>query len=213
MTVPDTGGADYAERMAALQGVWWKKALGVQLPYRWNVRRLLHGRQRILDVGCGNGRNLAHLGRGVGVDHNPDLVAAARAQGLTAWTTHEWPTSPDAAPRSYDALLLAHVLEHLSVEDADGVVRGYLPYLKDDARLVLICPQERGYETDPTHIRFLDFADLDRSARSWGFVPAERRSFPLSRRSGTWFPYNEFVLVADRAGRASDVPGQALARS
>ena len=53
-------------------------------PYRWNLRRLRLG--RVLDVGCGIGRNLQHLDAdAVGVDHNQDSVTIARQRGLTAY--------------------------------------------------------------------------------------------------------------------------------
>jgi 2-polyprenyl-3-methyl-5-hydroxy-6-metoxy-1,4-benzoquinol methylase len=195
----DTRGEDYADRLASLQGRRWKSLLGVQLPYRWNVRRLLAGRARVLDVGCGVGRNLAHLGRGVGVDHNAAAVATARAAGQRAWTTAEWPDCPDAIPGHYDGMLLAHVLEHLDGPTADDVVASYLPYLTANARLVLICPQERGYATDDTHVRFLDIDAMSAAAQSWGFTPARGFSFPLPHLAGKSFTYNEFVVVADRA--------------
>jgi SAM-dependent methyltransferase len=47
-------------------------------PYRWNLHRLLGGR-RVLDAGCGIGRNLVGLEAGsVGVDHNPHSVEHCR---------------------------------------------------------------------------------------------------------------------------------------
>ena len=62
----DTAGAEYAERLRRLDTSWWRRTLNVQAPYRWNIRRLHLG--RVLDVGSGLGRNLAHLGNnGVGV--------------------------------------------------------------------------------------------------------------------------------------------------
>src|SRR5438477_5904865 len=104
-----TRGADYADRLVSLQQVWWKRLLPVQAPYRWNLRRLKLG--STLDVGCGIGRNLIHLGGdGVGIDHNPSSVAVARAAGLRAFTPEEFLASPFAAPRSFDSLLVAHVL-------------------------------------------------------------------------------------------------------
>jgi SAM-dependent methyltransferase len=197
---PSTARAEYADRLVRLGGARWKQLLDVQRPYRWNLRRLELG--RTLDVGCGIGRNLAALAEGVGVDHNADSVAVARERGLRAWTTEEWPASPDAVPGTFDSLLLAHVLEHMTDAEADDVVRAYLPYLRPAARLVLICPQERGYATDETHVRFVDAAALDRTARSLGFVPTRSFSFPFPRRAGTLFPYNEFVLVAERLAPA-----------
>src|SRR3989337_1898945 len=80
----DTSSDEYAERLVERQRVWWKRALNVQAPYRWNLRRL--GLGRVLDVGCGIGRNLAALdGNGVGVDHNKSCVPVVRSLGLVAY--------------------------------------------------------------------------------------------------------------------------------
>ena len=149
-------------------------------------------------MGCGIGRNLAHLDDAVGVDHNASSVEVARERGLRAWSTQEWPASPDAALASFDSILLAHVLEHLDEATGDEVISSYLPYLRSDGRLILICPQERGYATDPTHVRFLDMAGLRATGRRLGFVAERSFSFPFPRSVGKVFPYNEFVVVARR---------------
>ena len=193
---PQTAQTDYAERLARLEGARWKKVLDVQRPYRWNLRRL--GLGRTLDVGCGLGRNLVALGDGVGVDHNADSIAMARERGLRAWTTEEWPTCVDAVESSFDAMLVAHVLEHLDEATADAVLESYLPFLKPGAKLVLICPQEKGYTTDHTHVRFVDEQGLRSTARRLGFSPVREYSFPFPRVTGKVFPYNEFVLMAKR---------------
>jgi len=194
--VPQTAQTDYAERLARLEGARWKQVLDVQRPYRWNLRRL--GLGRTLDVGCGLGRNLAALENGVGVDHNADSIGMARERGLRAWTTEEWPTCVDAVESSFDAMLVAHVLEHLDEATADAVLESYLPYLKPGAKLVLICPQEKGYTTDHTHVRFVDEQGLRATARRLGFSPTREYSFPFPRATGKVFPYNEFVLMAQR---------------
>ena len=196
---PSTARDDYAERLVHLESVWWKRVLDVQRPYRWNLRRLELG--RTLDVGCGVGRNLKNLPGSVGVDHNAQSVSVARSRGLTAWTTDEWPTSPDAVAGSFDSLLCAHVLEHLDATAADDVLSTYLPYLRPGARLVLICPQERGYASDPTHVRFVDRSELAATARRHGFSPLRSYSFPFPSIAGKVFPYNEFVLVAGTGPR------------
>ena len=108
----DTKGKDYSERLANLEGKSWKRILNVQAPYKWNLSRLQMG--RTLDVGCGIGRNLVNLENSVGVDHNLDSVLIARSKGLKAYSTDEWISSPDAVHGSFDSILLAHVLEHLS---------------------------------------------------------------------------------------------------
>ena len=190
-----TAGADYAGRLTRLELARWKQLLDVQRPYRWNVRRLNLG--RVLDIGCGIGRNLAHLdGNGVGVDHNAESVTRARGRGLTAYTTAEFAQTEHARPGAFDSLLLAHLAEHVSLDVFHGIVRTYLPYLRPGGRVVFICPQERGYASDASHVRFVDFADLHGSCEALGLRVERTYSFPFPRLAGKVFPYNEFVVVA-----------------
>jgi len=193
-----TVGADYADRLVRLRSVWWKRLVDVQAPYRWNLRRLRLG--RTLDIGCGIGRNLQHLGEGaVGVDHNPHSVAIARTQGLRAYTVTEFRNSADGIPGSYDTLLLAHVVEHMDREGALHILRDYLKFLRPSARMVLITPQEAGYRSDKTHVRSVDFAGAADLATAVGFEVACRYSFPFPRVIGKVFRHNEFVTVAERS--------------
>lgn len=192
----DTKGQDYANRLHYLESKSWKQALGVQAPYRWNLRRLNPG--RTLDVGCGLGRNLQNLENGIGVDHNVDSIAIARSRGLVAYSTSEWELSADATIGSFDSLLFAHVLEHLEKDEADQVISSYLKYLKPQGKLILICPQERGFPTDPTHIRWVDEASLTDTGIRHGFTQIKNFSFPFPRPVGKVFVYNEFVYVGHR---------------
>ena len=176
--------------------MWWKRLLPTQAPYRLHLRSLRLG--RTLDVGCGLGRNLVALSPGsVGVDHNPHSIALCRERGLSAWTTDEFPSSPDAREGSYDSLLMAHVLEHVDAATADEIWATYRRYLRPRGRVVLICPQERGYESDETHIRFVDENGLRSTAHGWGALPLRGYSFPLPRTFGRFFAYNEFVCLAE----------------
>ncbi|WP_270886445.1 class I SAM-dependent methyltransferase [Pedococcus sp. 5OH_020] len=194
----ETSGAQYAERLQRLQGAAWKRALDVQAPYRWNLRRLNLG--RVLDIGCGIGRNLQHLdGNGVGVDHNAHSIAVARARGVTAYLPEDFRASPEAREGTFDSLLLAHVMEHLERDVAEDLVREYVPFLRTHGRLVLITPQEVGYRSDATHVRFVDAATLADHAARLGFVVTRSYSFPFPRPVGKVFAYNEFVVVARRA--------------
>ena len=190
----DTQGVAYTERLATLESAGWKKALDVQRPYRWNLRRLSLG--RTLDIGCGLGRNLSVLGEGsAGVDHNATSVEVARSRGLTAFTPVEFAGSPLAQAGQFDSLLFAHVIEHMDRPAAESLVAGYLPYLRPGGRVAFICPQELGFASDDTHVRFTDFDALAQLAAGFGLEVERRYSFPFPRLFGKLFPYNEFVVV------------------
>jgi SAM-dependent methyltransferase len=195
---PSTRGSDYTDRLVRLGEARWKRIVGVQAPYRWNVRRLL-GDRDVLEVGCGIGRNLAHLApRAVGVDHNEASIEACRERGLTAFTTAEFAATEYARPGRFGGLLAAHLVEHMMHAEAIATLAGYLHYLRDDARAVLICPQERGFASDATHVEFADFDALADVCRALGMAERRRISFPLPRSAGRVFTHNEFVLVSER---------------
>jgi len=197
MTPDDTSGEDYARRLQTKQQVWWKKALNVQAPYRWNLRRQHLG--RTLDVGCGIGRNLQTLDPGsVGVDHNEHSVAVAREAGVSALTVAEWEQSPLRVPESFDGILLAHVIEHMTEADGLALLRDYLPYLRPGGKVFFVCPQERGYASDATHVRFTTGEDLADLSREVGLQPQPWFSFPFPRWAGKPFLYNEFCLLATK---------------
>lgn len=191
----DTRGEDYAHRLRRKQDVWWKQALDVQAPYRWNLRR--QGLGRTLEVGCGIGRNLVALSEdSIGVDHNKESVAQARRRGHTALDTDEWATSDLRVPASFDSLLLAHVIEHMDEPAAVALLEEYLPYLKPGGKVFFVCPQERGYASDPTHVRFVDLDSLADLSGKVGLTPVSSFSFPFPRVAGKVFLYNEFCVLA-----------------
>ncbi len=190
-----TDGVEYAQRLLAKQNIWWKKLLRVQAPYQWNLRR--QGLGRTIDVGCGIGRNLKTLAPGsVGVDHNSDSVAVARVSGAIAMTPTELGASDLARPGSFDGMLLAHVIEHMGREEAQALAREYLPYLRPGGKVFMLCPQERGFASDPTHVQFTTDEDLVALSRSLGLVPGKPYSFPFPRWAGKPFIYNEFCLLS-----------------
>jgi SAM-dependent methyltransferase len=197
--VDDTRGADYTARLETLSGARWKRWLDVQAPYRWNVRRL--GLGFVLDLGCGIGRNLLHLGgHGVGIDTNAHSVEIARRRGCRAYTPEEFRESEFAAPGAFDGLLAAHLLEHLPRAAASALLGEYLPCVRAGGVVALITPQEAGYRSDPTHVEFLDAAALRQILADHGIEHLRSASFPFPRFAGRFFPHNEFVVVGRKPG-------------
>ncbi len=77
----------------------------------------------------------------------------------------------------------------------------YLPYLRPGGKVFFVCPQERGYDSDPTHVRFTTGEDLMELARDVGLQTGGWFSFPFPRWAGKPFIYNEFCLLATKPGR------------
>lgn len=198
-TPASTADAAYANRLAKLQLRTWKERLRFLDPWGWNVRRFHPG--FMLDVGCGVGRTLTHnQGNGIGVDHNAEAVAICRVRGLRAFTPDEFAASEWATPERFDALLFAHVLEHIEPAGATGLVARYLPYLRPSGQVIVITPQERGQASDTTHVALVDFEAAAEILTQAGLAVTRQRSFPLPRWFGRRFMYNEFVTVARRPG-------------
>lgn len=189
----DTRSEAYAARLERLAGARWRRWLDVQAPYRRHLRRLRLG--RTLDLGCGIGRHLAQLPAGsVGVDHNPQAVAAARARGLEAYLPEAFP----ASAARFDALLCSHVLEHMRGAEAQALLAAWLPRVRPGGRVVLITPQEAGQRADPSHVEWFEPADLARLLVELGCAVERVYSFPLPRALGRWFPHNESVAIGRR---------------
>jgi len=191
---------EYAERLANLQEARWKTALDVQRPYRWNLQRLCKG--RVLDIGCGIGRNLRNLRNldppPVGVDINTEAIRIARSKGYEAFTIDEWDSGEAAVLGSFDTLLLSHVWEHMSFDETSALMEYYLRFLAPDGQVVVECPQEVGYRSDETHVRWVDEEEARRQCDALGLSVTRQFSYPFPRWAGKFFIYNQFETVAKR---------------
>jgi 2-polyprenyl-3-methyl-5-hydroxy-6-metoxy-1,4-benzoquinol methylase len=118
---------------------------------------------------------------------------------MNAYTTEEFFASAElSASGTYDSMLCAHVIEHLTHDEAREVIGSYLPTIKPGGTIVWLTPQERGFYTGETHITFVDFAELRSLADDLGLEFVKQYSFPFPRFAGRFFTYNEFVAILRR---------------
>lgn len=195
--IPDpaeTKSADYTARLVMQRERAARRIPGAQIPYAWNINRHLTG--LTLDVGCGIGRNLTNLKHhAIGVDHNKTSVETARERGLEAYTVEEFTNTKYATPGTFDGLLTAHVLEHLTYSDCITLLQTYLPYLKPGATVMMICPQEKGYAAETTHIHWVDLDVMARIGTELGLTAHKNYRFPFPRPIGKVFTHNEFCAT------------------
>jgi SAM-dependent methyltransferase len=186
----------YAEVRAVEDRHWWFRGRRRLL---WALLRRTGGLPagaRVLDAGCGTGRNLVEFG-GVGVDPAPEAVAACRARGLTdvVRAPVEALPFPDG---SFDVLLAADVLEH--VGDDAAALRELRRVARPSARLLVTVPAHprlwRAHAAAPHHRRRYRRAELLARVRAAGWEPVV----------ATW--WNAFLLpaiaVARRRSRGAD---------
>jgi SAM-dependent methyltransferase len=197
--ISSTESLDYTNRLINKQSPLWKKIaskyIDLQIPYRWNLKRLNPG--LTLEIGCGIGRNLSTLqDLGIGIDHNIHSIEVCRSLGLHAFTPGEFQSSPFNKPNTFDSLLLAHVAEHMSLEKVIEVLSEYSNLLKPNGKLIIITPQEVGYRSDSTHVEFMDFSKLRYIHSNLNFRLINEYSFPFPRIFGHLFIYNEFISVS-----------------
>jgi 2-polyprenyl-3-methyl-5-hydroxy-6-metoxy-1,4-benzoquinol methylase len=158
---------------------------------RPDVQRLVSpAGRKFLDVGCGSG-TLALALKAAGADHvagiESDSGAAARARAAldTLVEGDLLEVELPFAPREFDYLIFADVLEHLP--DPDRALDRLLPLLKEDGRVIISVPNMRFYlvllrlalnrwaytETgvrDRTHLRIFTSRSLERMLAEHGLA-------------------------------------------
>jgi SAM-dependent methyltransferase len=101
--------------------------------------------KRIIDVGCGDGRNLALLGHTpiVGLDYGPNLVAARTAYPDAEFIEIDLEADAAALPveTAGAVVICADVIEHL--RRPEKLLERLRAALEDDAHLVLLSTPDR----------------------------------------------------------------------
>ena len=168
----------YAVTYAEEETHWW--FVGRRKVLEQFVEEALAGAKRngapprILDVGCGTGKNLellARFGRAEGVDISTDALEFCKARGLTAVTQGEAERLP-FDDGTFDLVTALDVVEHLD-DDVAGL-REIHRVLKPGGRALLFVPAFMflwGHQDDISHHRrrYTD-GQLQERAREAGFT-------------------------------------------
>lgn len=197
MKIKSTQEEEYANYLIKAQDIGWKNKIDVQMPYRRNLQKLSLG--KTLDIGCGIGRNLKALQDGsVGIDHNKFMIKHLNNLGYKAFTTSSFKKSNQSRVVLFDSLLFAHIIEHLTLVESENIIREYLKYLKVGGRVVIICPQKKGFSKDSTHIKFHTRETISKLLTKLGLKVIKKQSFPFPEIIGSIFAPNEYWVVAKK---------------
>ena len=189
----------YVNRLIGISNKRFKTFLQPINPYRIGLKKWVRG--SCLEVGCGIGRNLGYLNNpdNLGIDLNEHAVSKSRSLGHQAITTEHFESRRADLPK-FDNLLFSHVLEHMDYASAVKLIESYLPALNESGAICIICPQERGFASDPTHVEFMNIEKLTSVIKECGLVVHRSFSYPLPRLFGRLFIYNEFVMIVGKTG-------------
>jgi 2-polyprenyl-3-methyl-5-hydroxy-6-metoxy-1,4-benzoquinol methylase len=147
---------------------------------------LLAEHQPVVDIGCGRGELLAALAergvRGIGVEPEVGMAAAARARGLEIHATGALEFLSEAEPGSFGAITAIHVAEHLDLDTLVAFLELAVTRLRPGGVLVLETPNPaslvvlgNSYVMDPTHVRPLHPALVAFMCERAGFRDVELR--------------------------------------
>ena len=169
----------------------WK----VEERVRWyipHVREImaLGSRKPMLDIGCGRGEWMLELKRNnftvSGVDLNPAMADAARAQGLEVVLADAVAHLDSLEPASLSVVSAFHLVEHLPFEQILILVDAAFRALMPGGLLIMETPNPENlvvgactFWYDPTHIRPLPPAMLRFYVESAGFAPVRTARFYL----------------------------------
>jgi 2-polyprenyl-3-methyl-5-hydroxy-6-metoxy-1,4-benzoquinol methylase len=160
---------------------------------------------RLLDVGCGDGTDLAQLRdlgwQAEGVEVDREAVKVARDRGLTV---HQGTLDGQRFPSdSFDVVTMSHVVEHL--HDPEAVLRECRRILKPGGSLIVATPNVRGmlhrkYRQHwlaldpPRHLLLFSQIALASVARAAGFAQVHTRS---TVRNEDMLDYSSRIIRSD----------------
>jgi SAM-dependent methyltransferase len=175
----------YREQFELEDEHWWFQGRRAVI---WSLleRAGLRGRQRVLDAGCGTGRNLLEfgvLGTAAGVDVSPEAVEFCIRRGIDRVQVGEVERLP-FDDRSFDLILATDVLEH--VEDDRVALRELRRVAAAGGHLLATVPAYRWlwsqHDHDYHHFRRYTLQRLRERVSAVGWDPV------------AWSYFNSFLL-------------------
>lgn len=167
--------------------------------------------KRVLSVGCGAGVTEAHLVRRgievIGIEMSPPAAAAAAENGLTVLNADVRDVDDQLAGSSFDCLIYADVLEHLS--DPEAVLRRHVERLAPGGVVIVTVPNFRNYRVfwelfikglvrytdagifDRTHLRLTTRRMVESWFRHCG-IELCKTQYGISRRRDRWLARSLF---------------------
>lgn len=124
---------------------------------RWLSQKLAESGQpgcRVLEIGCGRGR-FAKPAREAGwkytgCDNNPETLTNLHNTGVNTISPEELLQSQE----KYDAILLAHIIEHFEWRALVEFLNSAVTHLREDGNLLILTPLPwRGFYDDCDHIK------------------------------------------------------------
>lgn len=126
-----------------------------------NMRKFLQSMHlsagsKILDIGCGYGRNMELIRTNVcgvnveGVDVNSHIVQSNRDRGFQCYTPEEF----EKLESQYDCMIFSHVIEHFAPEELKKFLDFYLSRLKNYGYVIIMTPVLwEGFYWDFDHVK------------------------------------------------------------
>lgn len=116
----------------------------------------LSPQDKILDVGCGYGRNIKLIKdecawRDVeGIEVNQHIVDVNRKQGFVCYTPDEF----KELNRKYDCMIFSHIIEHFTPSELKSFLESYLSKLNNGGHVIIATPiLWEGFYWDFDHIK------------------------------------------------------------
>lgn len=121
------------------------KHLGFVLARYKFVSKMLVGKKRVLEIGCGDttGSRIVKstVGHLEGIDVDADRMASSPSKG-TQWEipTRVWNILDGPLPNNFDAIYALDVMEHIPIDDEDTFLRNARYMLTDRGVLIVGMP-------------------------------------------------------------------------